>query len=89
MKFFHIQHFAVATRWSGASILLHWALLVQVTSPEPQTTWRLFAISRDVTELLAVVTLRQSALGSVCLHLDGNVAEAWQTEYFLRLGGSR
>jgi hypothetical protein len=44
------------------------------------------AIGPDMTELLAVVTLHQSALGSVRLHLDGSVAEAWQMEYFLRLG---
>jgi hypothetical protein len=86
MRVFSLQQFAVATRWSGGNILLPWALLVQVSAPAPQTTWRLFVIGPDVTELLKVVTLRQSALFSVCLHLDGNVAEAWQTEYFLRLG---
>jgi hypothetical protein len=86
MRVFSLQQFAVATRLIGSSILLLWALLVQVAAPAPQTMWRLFAIGPDVTELLAVVTLRQSALGSVCLHLDGNVAEAWQMEYFQKLG---
>jgi hypothetical protein len=85
MRFFSLQQFAFATRWSGCSVLLLWELLVQVAAPA-QTTGRLFANGPDVTELLAVVTLRQSALGSVCLHLDGNVAGAWQMEYFLGLG---
>jgi hypothetical protein len=36
-----------------------------------------------MAELLAVVTLRKTILGSVCLHPDHDVAEAWQTEYFV------
>jgi hypothetical protein len=36
-----------------------------------------------VAELLAVVALGKSILGSVNLHPDGNVAEARQTENFL------
>jgi hypothetical protein len=58
---------------------------VKVSAHSIQTVGWLFAISPDVAELLAVVTLRNSALGSVCLHPDSNVAEAWQTENFLGL----
>jgi hypothetical protein len=36
-----------------------------------------------LAELPAVVALRESALGSICLHPDSNVAEAWQMENFL------
>jgi hypothetical protein len=34
-------------------------------------------------------TLRESAMRSPCLHLDGKVAEALQMEHFLGLGCSR
>jgi hypothetical protein len=60
-----------------------------MAAPAPQTTWWLFAIGPDVTELLAVVTLRQSALGSICLNLYSSVGETMQMEYFLGLGCSR
>jgi hypothetical protein len=40
----------------------------------------------NVAELLTVVALRKAGLSSVCLNLDGNVAEAVQLENFL---GSR
>jgi hypothetical protein len=60
-----------------------------VLLPPAQTTWLLFAIGPDVTNFLAVVTLNQSALGSVCLHFDCNVVEAMQMDYFMRLGFSR
>jgi hypothetical protein len=48
-----------------------------------------FAIFPYVAELLAVVTLSEATLGSICLHPDRNVAEVWETENFLgfcRLG---
>jgi hypothetical protein len=38
----------------------------------------LFAITPHVAELLAVVALGKSILGSISLHPDSNVAEAWQ-----------
>jgi hypothetical protein len=82
MRFFSLQQFAVATQ-SGGSIHLLWAHLVQVATPAPQTTWQLFAIGPDVIELLEVVTLRQSALVSVSLHLDGNVADGIFPETWL------
>jgi hypothetical protein len=47
------------------------------------TAWRLFAGSPDVATLLTVVALGNSNLGSISLHLDSNLAEAWQTENFL------
>jgi hypothetical protein len=61
------------------------AILVQVSTPAPQTLGRLFAVSPDVAELLAVVALGKSVLGYISLHPDSNVAEAWQTENFLGL----
>jgi hypothetical protein len=42
-----------------------------------------------VAELLTVVALREGVLRSVSFHLDGNVAEAWQLEYFLGFCRSR
>jgi hypothetical protein len=60
-----------------------------MAAPAPQTTGRLFAVCPDVAELLAVVALRESALGSICLHPDNNVAEAWQMEDFLGFCRSR
>jgi hypothetical protein len=43
----------------------------------------LLAVSPDVAELLAVMALSEAIPGSVCIHLDGDVAEAWWTENFL------
>jgi hypothetical protein len=42
----------------------------------------LFSVFPDVAELLAVVALSKAVMGSVGLHPDRNVAEAWQTENF-------
>jgi hypothetical protein len=36
-----------------------------------------------VAELLTVTALSKAILSSVNLHLNGDVAEAWQTENFL------
>jgi hypothetical protein len=36
-----------------------------------------------VAELLAVMAPSEAILSSVSLHLDGDVAESWQTENFL------
>jgi hypothetical protein len=36
-----------------------------------------------MAELLAVMALCEAILGFVHLHLDGDVAEAWQMENFL------
>jgi hypothetical protein len=58
---------------------------VQVSTPAPQTAGRLFVISPDVAELLAVVVLDKSILGSISLHPESNVAEARQTKNFLGL----
>jgi hypothetical protein len=38
-----------------------------------------------MAKLLAVVALRKNILGSISLHPDSNMAEAWQTENFLGL----
>jgi hypothetical protein len=62
---------------------------VLVSAPASQTAGRLFAINPDVVELLAVVALGKSSLGSISLHPDSNVEEAWQTENFPELAGSR
>jgi hypothetical protein len=58
---------------------------VQVPAPAPQTMGWLFGVCSDVAELLAVVALHESALGSICFHPDSNEAEAWQLEDFLGL----
>jgi hypothetical protein len=84
MGVFSLRQFAVATYWSGGSVIL-WTLFVQVVAPIPKTTGWLFAVCPDVAELLAVVALRKSALGSICLRLNSNVVEAWQTEDSLQL----
>jgi hypothetical protein len=54
-----------------------------MTASGPQAAGRLLAISPDVAELLAVVALGKSILGSISLHSDNNVAEARQTKNFL------
>jgi hypothetical protein len=40
----------------------------------------LFTVSPDVAKLLTIVALRKASLAPVRLHLDGNVAKAWQLE---------
>jgi hypothetical protein len=89
MWFFFVQQLAVAACWSGRSVLFFWTLFVQVPAPAPQTARWLFAFCPDVVELLAVVALCESALGSISLHPDSNVAEAWQMENFLGFCCSR
>jgi hypothetical protein len=49
----------------------------------------LLAVCPDVAELLAVVTLRKSILGFVCLYPDSNVAEVVQLEQLLCFRRSR
>jgi hypothetical protein len=49
----------------------------------------LFAVDANVAELLAVVTLLESALCSISFHLDHNVAEAWQLEVLFGFRRSR
>jgi hypothetical protein len=56
---------------------------MQVAPPTPQAARGLPAVRLDMAELLAVVTLCQASLGSVCLHLDNNVAQIGQFEYSL------
>jgi hypothetical protein len=56
---------------------------MQMTASTPQTARWLLAIGPDVAELLAVVTLRETRLGSVCFHLYNNVANVCQVENFL------
>jgi hypothetical protein len=85
MGFLSLRQLAVTACWCGSSIFLLWAVLVQVSAPAPQTAGRLLAISPDEAKLLAGVALGKSILGSVSLHPDSIVAEAWQTENFLGL----
>jgi hypothetical protein len=84
-----LQQLAVAAFRSGRGIFLFRTLFVQVPAPAPQTTGRLFAVRPDVAKLLAVVALREGVLCSICLYLDGNVAEAWRLEDFLGFFRSR
>jgi hypothetical protein len=44
---------------------------------------RLLAVSPDVAELLAVVTLRETSLAFVRLYCDCNMAKAHQFEYLV------
>jgi hypothetical protein len=66
-------------------IALFRALLVQVTAPAPHTSGRLRAVSPDMAEFLAVVTLRETSLSLVRLYRDSNMAKACQFEYILGL----
>jgi hypothetical protein len=75
MGFHTLRQLAVTASWSGGSVILLRALLVEVAAPAPQTTWRLLTVCPDVAELLAVVALCEAALGPVCLHPDHYVAE--------------
>jgi hypothetical protein len=85
MGFLFLRQLAVTEFWCGSSVSLLWAVLVQVSAPAPQSGWRLFAISPDMAELLAVLALGENILGSISLHSDSNVAEAWQKENFVGL----
>jgi hypothetical protein len=48
---------------------------MQVAAATPQAAGRLLEICPDMSILLAAVALRKGILRSVCLYLDGNVAE--------------
>jgi hypothetical protein len=65
--------------------VLFGALLVQVTAPTTYIMGRLLAVSPDMAELLAVVTLRETSLDSVCLYPDCNMAKACLLEYLMDL----
>jgi hypothetical protein len=58
---------------------------VQVTAPTPHKTGSLFAVCPDIAELLAVVTLRETSLGSVRFYPDCNMTKAHQFEYLMGL----
>jgi hypothetical protein len=89
MWFLTLRKLAVTTSWSGGSVFLLRTFLVQVAASAPQTSGMLFAVGTNVAELLAVVTLRESALCSISFHLDYNMAEAWQLEDLLGFRRSR
>jgi hypothetical protein len=89
MGFFSLRQMAVTTGWGGGSVFSFGALFVQVATPAPQTTGRLFAVCPDEAELLTVVALGEGVLRSVGLHLYCNVAEAWQLENLLEFCRSR
>jgi hypothetical protein len=59
--------------------------LLGVTAPAPHTTGRLLAVSPDMAELLAVVTLRETSLGFMRLCPDCSMAKARQFEYLMGL----
>jgi hypothetical protein len=56
---------------------------MQVAPPTPQAARGFLAVRPDMAELLAVVTLCQASLSSVCLQLDNNVAQIGYYEYSL------
>jgi hypothetical protein len=60
-----------------------WALFVQVALPTPLAIRGLLALCQDMAELLALLTLCQVILGSVCFHL---VIEVTYFEYLSVLG---
>jgi hypothetical protein len=58
---------------------------VQVTAPAPQITGRLLAVSPDVAQLLAVVTLRETSLGFVRLCPDCSWYISWDTDVLVNV----
>jgi hypothetical protein len=76
MRFLSIHQLAVAACWYECHITLFRAILVQVTVPTPLITGRLLAISPDMANFLAVVTLCETSLGFVYLYPDCNMAKA-------------
>jgi hypothetical protein len=85
MRFLSVQQLAVTACPYRCCIALFWALLVQVTAPTSHTTRMLLAVSPDMAELLAVVTLRETSLGVVRLYPDCNMAKACRFEYLTEL----
>jgi hypothetical protein len=84
MGFFSFRQPAVSACWGGRCIPFLGALLLQVTAPAPQAARRLLAVCPHVAELPAVMALRKTILSSMCLYPDFDVAEACQSENFLR-----
>jgi hypothetical protein len=84
MRVFSFRQPTDAARWGGRCIYFLGALLLQVSAPVPQAAGWLFAVCPDVAELLAVMALRTTILSYICLHPDCDVAEALQSEHFLR-----
>jgi hypothetical protein len=72
---------AVAACWHRRYITHFRVFLVEVDAPAPHTTERLLAVSPDLVELLAIVTLRESSLGSLCHYPNFNMEETRQFEY--------
>jgi hypothetical protein len=70
MKFLSVHQRAVAACRYRRCIALFWALLVQVTTPAPHTTWKFLAVSQNMAEFLAVVTLHEVSLSFVLLYSD-------------------
>jgi hypothetical protein len=68
-----------------AALPLFRALLVQVTAPAPHKTARLLAVSSDMAEFLAFVTLRETSLSFARLYPDYNIAKACESKYLLGL----
>jgi hypothetical protein len=89
MWFLALRKLAVTASWSGGSVLLLRTFLVQVAAPAPRISGRLFAVGPNVAELLAVVTLCESAVCFISFHLDCNVAEASQLEDLVGFRRSR
>jgi hypothetical protein len=85
MSFLSVHQLAVAACRYRCRIALFRAFLLQVTASTPHTTGRLLAVSPDMDELLAVVTLRETSQGFVRLYPDCNMAKARQFEYLIGL----
>jgi hypothetical protein len=85
MRFLSVHQFAVAACRYRCCIALFRELLVQVTAPEPHRTGSLLAVSPDMAEFLAVITLRETSLSFVSIYPDYNMAKACQFEYHLGL----
>jgi hypothetical protein len=78
-----VHQLAVTACRYRCCIALFRALLVQVTAHTPHTTSRLLAVSSDMAELLAVVTLRETCLSFVRLCRDCNMTKAHQFQYLV------
>jgi hypothetical protein len=85
MRFLSVHELAVAAYRYRCCITRFREFLMQVTSPTQHTTRRLLAVSPDMAELLAVVTLLETSLGSICLYPDCNMVKAPPFEYLMGL----
>jgi hypothetical protein len=83
MRFPSVHQLTVATCQYRCCTALYWALLVQVTAPTSHAMGRFLAVSPDMTNFLAVVTLCEASLSFVRRYPDCNMVKASQFEYIV------